>query len=41
MGEGKLKWLIKLSDIFNTVAALLFEEQDPEARGRLFKHYHW
>jgi CBS-domain-containing membrane protein len=41
MGERKLKGLIKLSDIFNTVAALLFDEQDPEERGRLVKHYHW
>ena len=41
MREGKLKGLIKLSDIFNTVAALLFDEQDPEERGRLVKHYHW
>jgi CBS domain-containing protein len=41
MREGKLKGLIKLSDIFNTVAALLFDEQDQEERGRLVKHYHW
>jgi CBS domain-containing protein len=41
MGEGKLKGLIKLSDIFNTVAALLFEEQDPEARDWFVKQYHW
>jgi CBS domain-containing protein len=41
MGERKLKGLIKLSDIFNTVASLLFEEPDPEARGRLVEHYHW
>lgn len=41
MGEGKAKGLIKLSDIFNTVAVLLFDEQDPEERGRLVKHYHW
>jgi CBS domain containing-hemolysin-like protein len=41
IGEGKLKGIIKLSDIFNTVAALLFDEQDPEERNRLVKHYHW
>jgi CBS domain-containing protein len=41
MGKGKLKGIINLSDIFNTVAALLFDEQDPEERGRLVKHYHW
>jgi CBS domain containing-hemolysin-like protein len=41
MGEGKLKGLIKLSDIFNTVASLLFDEQDPEERSRIVKHFHW
>jgi CBS domain-containing protein len=41
MREGKLKGLIKLSGIFNTVAALLFDEQDMEERSRLVKHYHW
>jgi CBS domain containing-hemolysin-like protein len=41
MGEGKLKGLIKLSDIFNAVAALLLDEHDPEAKGRIVKHYHW
>lgn len=41
MRDGKLKGLIKLSEIFNTVAALLFDEQDPDERGRLVKHYHW
>jgi CBS domain-containing protein len=41
MREGKLKGLIKLSDIFNTVAALLFDEQDPDERDRLVKHFHW
>jgi CBS-domain-containing membrane protein len=41
MREGKLKGLIKLSDIFNKVAALLFDEQDPDERDRLVKHFHW
>ncbi len=41
MREGKLKGLIKLSDIFNTVSALLFDEPAPEERGRLVKHFHW
>jgi CBS-domain-containing membrane protein len=41
MREGKVKGLIKLSDIFNTVAALLFDEQDPDERDRLVKHFHW
>jgi CBS domain containing-hemolysin-like protein len=39
--EGKFRGLVKLSDIFNAVAALLFDEQDPEERGRLVKHFHW
>jgi CBS domain-containing protein len=41
MREGKLKGLIKLSDIFNTMASLLFDEQDPDERDRLVKHFHW
>lgn len=41
MGGGKLQGLIKLSDIFNTVAALLFDEQDPDERKRLVKHFQW
>jgi CBS domain-containing protein len=41
MGEGKLKGIIKLSDIFNTVAALLFDEQDLDERDRLTKHFQW
>lgn len=41
MGNGKFKGLIKLSDIFNTVAALLFDEQDPDERKRLQKHFQW
>jgi CBS-domain-containing membrane protein len=39
--EGKLQGVIKLSDIFNTVAALLFDEQDPDERTKLLKHFHW
>jgi CBS domain-containing protein len=41
IGEEKLKGIIKLSDIFNTVAALLFDEQDPDERDRLTKHFQW
>ena len=37
--EGKLQGIVKLSDIFNTVAALLFDEQDPEERHRLLRDY--
>ena len=40
-GEGKLKGLIQLSDIFSTVAVLLFDVQDIEERGRLVKHFRW
>ena len=39
--EGKLEAIINLSDIFNTVAALLFDEQDPDERHRLLSDYHW
>jgi CBS domain-containing protein len=41
MGQGKLKGIIKLSDIFSTVAGLLFDEQDPDERDRLKKHFEW
>jgi CBS-domain-containing membrane protein len=40
MKEGRLEGLIKLSDIFNTVAALLFDEQDLEERHRLRRDYY-
>jgi predicted transcriptional regulator len=39
MQEGKLQGIVKLSDIFNTVAALLFDEQDPEERNKLLRDY--
>ncbi len=39
MKEGKLDGIIKLSDIFNTVAALLFGEEDPEEKHRLLRDY--
>ncbi len=40
MSEGKLQGLVKLSDIFNTVAALLFDEEDPDERRRILRdHY--
>jgi CBS-domain-containing membrane protein len=41
MGEGKLKGLVQLSDIFSTVATLLFDVQDLEERDRLVKHFNW
>jgi CBS domain-containing protein len=39
MDEDKLQGMIKLSDIFNTVAALLFDEQDPAERHQLLRDY--
>ena len=41
MKDGELQGLVKLSDIFNTVSALLFDEQDPDVRHRLLSDYHW
>jgi len=41
MKDGKLLAIVKLSDIFNTVAALLFDEQDPAERHRLLVDHHW
>ncbi|MBI5252364.1 MAG: CBS domain-containing protein [Desulfomonile tiedjei] len=40
MKNGKLEGMIKLSDIFNEVAALLFDETDPEEKHRLLRDYH-
>ncbi len=37
--NGKVLGMVKLSDIFNTVAALLFDEQDPEERHKLLRDY--
>jgi CBS domain-containing protein len=37
--DGKLHAIVKLSDIFNTVAALLFDEADPAERHRLLRDY--
>ena len=39
MKDGKLHGIVKLSDIFNTVAALLFDEEDPAERHRLLRDY--
>ncbi len=38
--DGKLKGIIKLSDIFNVVSALLFDESDPEERHKLLRDFH-
>lgn len=40
MKDGRLEGIIKLSDIFDTVAELLFDEQNPEERGRLVGRFH-
>lgn len=40
MKNGKLEGMIKLSDIFNEVAAILFDEEDPEERRRLLRDFH-
>jgi CBS domain-containing protein len=37
---GKLQGLIKLSDIFSTVASLLFDESDSEEKHRLLRDFH-
>lgn len=37
---NKLEGIVKLSDIFDTVAALLFDEQNPEERKRLVSRFH-
>jgi len=39
MRGDRVEGLIKLSDIFNSVAALLFDEQDPEERQRLLRDF--
>ncbi len=37
--EGKLEGIVKLSDVFNTVAALLFDETDPGQRHQLLRDF--
>jgi CBS domain-containing protein len=39
MKGDRVEGLIKLSDIFNTVAALLFDERDPDERRRLLRDF--
>jgi predicted transcriptional regulator len=41
MKDGKVEGIIKLSDIFNAVAALLFDEQNPLERERLLQRVRW
>jgi hypothetical protein len=40
MEDGKLVGIIKLSDLFNEIAALLFDEMEPEERQRLLRDFH-
>jgi CBS domain-containing protein len=40
MKDGKLKGIIKLSDLFNEIAALLFDEMEPEERQRILRDFH-
>jgi CBS-domain-containing membrane protein len=38
--DEKLMGIVQLGDIFNTVAALLFDEQGPNERSRISKYLH-
>jgi CBS domain-containing protein len=38
--DGRLVGMIKLSDVFNTLAALLFDEEDVEERRRILRDFH-
>ena len=40
MKNGRLEGMIKLADIFNEVAALLLDEEDPDEKHRLLRDYH-
>lgn len=40
LADGKLKGIIKLSDIFGVVSGLLFDESDPDERRKLLRDYH-
>lgn len=40
MRDGKLQGMIHLSDIFNTVAHLLFDKETPAESGWIWKHLH-
>lgn len=38
--DGKLAGIIKLSDVFNAVSGLLFDETDPDERRKLLRDHH-
>jgi signal-transduction protein with cAMP-binding, CBS, and nucleotidyltransferase domain len=40
MQDGKLKGLIKLSDIFSKVAALLFDQEEVSESSWIYEHLH-
>jgi CBS domain-containing protein len=40
MKDGKLQGLVKLADVFSTVAALLFNQVTPEERHSLLRDFH-
>jgi predicted transcriptional regulator len=40
MQNGKLAGMIRLADIYNEVAGLLFDAEDPEEKRRLLRDYH-
>ena len=40
MDQGKIKGIVKLSDVFSTVAAVLFDEENPEERKKLVRRFH-
>jgi CBS domain-containing protein len=40
VSNGKLEGMLRLADIFNEVAALLFDEESPEEKHRLLRDYH-
>jgi CBS domain-containing protein len=41
MKGDRVEGLIKLSEIFNTVSALLFDESDPSEKQRLLRDFHF
>jgi len=40
LNDGKLEGIVKLSDIFSTVAGLLLDKEGPEEKHRLLRDFH-
>ena len=40
LNNGKLEGMVRLGDIFNTVAGLLLDKESPEEKHRLLRDYH-